>query len=82
MLGKPKFNYGDVVRFKLGNEHKTGIVAIIDKYGTFEQNVDVSYDILNKEDNILYKHVMESLVEEKLGEVSEEDIWKTDKIDD
>lgn len=82
MLGKPKYNYGDIVMFKLDDEHKTGIVAIIDKYGTFEQNVDVSYDILNKEDNILYKHVMESLVEEKLGEVPKEDIWKIDKADD
>ena len=31
MLGKPKYNYGDVVKFKLGDDVKEGIIAIIDK---------------------------------------------------
>lgn len=63
MLGKPKFNYGDVVKFKLGDDIKEGIVYIIDKYGTFEDDSDVSYDILVKSENCLYKHVTERLVE-------------------
>lgn len=63
MLGKPKFNYGDVVKFKLDNTIKEGIVYIIDKYGTFEDDSDVSYDIFVKTENCLYKHVTERLVE-------------------
>lgn len=63
MLGKPKFNYGDVVKFKLGDDIKEGIVYIIDKYGTFEDDSDVSYDIFVKSENCLYKHVTERIVE-------------------
>ena len=76
MLGKPKFTYGDVVKFKMfdGTE-KFGVVAIIDRYGTFEDDSDVSYDIFSKEENILYKHFREDLVIEKVGEVPEDKIW-------
>ena len=76
MLGKPKYNYGDVVKFKLGDDVKEGIIAIIDRYGTFEGSSDVSYDIMNKEENILYKHFGEKYIIEKIGEVPEEEIWK------
>ena len=45
MLGKPKFKLNDIVKFKVdfGDELKEieGSVAIIDKYGTFEQNEEV-----------------------------------------
>ena len=75
MLGKPKYNYGDVVKFKLGDDIKEGIIAIIDKYGTFEDNSDVSYDIMNKEENILYKHLGEKFVIEKIGQIPREEIW-------
>ena len=75
MLGKPKYNYGDVVKFKLGDDIKEGIIAIIDKYGTFEDNSDVSYDIMNKKENILYKHFGEKFVIEKIGQIPEEEIW-------
>ena len=75
MLGKPKYTYGDVVKFECDGE-KTGAVAIIDRYGTFEQNEEPSYDLLNKDENILYKHCRESWIIEKVGEMPREEIWK------
>ena len=56
-IGKPKYNYGDIVSFKItvsdvlsGKEadkeyELTGMIGIIDAYGTFEQNEEPSYDI-------------------------------------
>ena len=71
MVGKPKYDYGDIVKFKyFDNEkeiHKTGVVYIIDRFGTFFNDSDVSYDIMVKEDNCLYKHITESFVLELLG---------------
>lgn len=63
MLGKPKFNYGDTVKFKFGDGTKVGTIEIIDAYGTFFYNEDVSYDIMVKEENTLYKHIHEKFVE-------------------
>lgn len=63
MIGKPKYNVGDNVSFMLQDEKKNGDIYIIDKYGTFEDNSDVSYDILVKEENCLYKHINERLIE-------------------
>lgn len=62
MKGNPKYKYGDIVRFNIKNEVITGKVYIIDKYGTFEDNSDVSYDILDETNNILYKHIREDKV--------------------
>lgn len=62
MKGYPKYEYGDIVRFNIKNEVITGKVYIIDKYGTFEDNSDVSYDILDETNNILYKHIREDKV--------------------
>ena len=62
MLGHPLFKLGDTVTFKWDNGTKTGTIAIIDKYGTFEQNNEVSYDILVENENTLYKHIVESLI--------------------
>ena len=61
MKGNPKFQYGNLVKFELNGEIKEGIVYIIDKYGTFEDDSDVSYDILvtNEKENCLYKHINE-----------------------
>lgn len=59
MLGKPKFKYGDLIEFRFGSETKTGKVYIIDKYGTFFDDSDVSYDIMVESENILYKHIRE-----------------------
>lgn len=64
-----KYEYGDWVKFKikmLENEEAkdiVGQVAIIDKYGTFEQNEEPSYDIYVPEMNCLFKHCRQSGVE-------------------
>lgn len=85
MIGQPKYTYGDIVHFKVNykdkkdvahNEIKEGVIAIIDKYGTFFDSSDVSYDILVKSENILYKHFSENSIVEKIGQIPEEEIWK------
>lgn len=71
MLGNPKYALGEEVAFNLINRNGVdctyiGTVAIIDRYGTFEDNTDVSYDILVKDadggNGILFKHVNEKSV--------------------
>lgn len=73
MLGNPKYDYDEVVKFKittkeLGEVECEGTIYIIDAYGTFEQNEEVSYDIMVEHsphfDNepCLYKHIIESEV--------------------
>lgn len=66
MLGKPKFKHGDLVQFdvKFPEETRTikGYIYIIDEYGTFQDNTDVSYDIMDEEEKCLYKHVSEKFV--------------------
>lgn len=64
MLGNPKYNIGDTVSFVINNKTVTGEVAIIDRYGTFEDTSDVSYDVYSKEDNILYKHINEKEIKQ------------------
>ena len=85
MIGHPKYTYGDIVHFTVNykdgkdvthNETKEGVIAIIDKYGTFFDSSDVSYDILVKSENILYKHFSENSIVEKIGQIPEEEIWK------
>lgn len=60
MIGKPKYNYNDTVSFVIDNKVKTGTVYIVDEYGTFEDDSDVSYDIMVEEEQTLYKHIKES----------------------
>ena len=63
MLGKPKFSVYDLVRFKLADDiEREGFIYVVDAHGTFEQNEDVSYDIMVKSENCLYKHIMEKYV--------------------
>lgn len=65
MRGKPKFKYGDKVKFKMDGENTIGEVYIIDAYGTFADDSDVSYDIFVSEGkyaNFLIKHVREGFV--------------------
>lgn len=62
MVGNPKYKIGDNVSFTLENEIKQGEIYIVDKYGTFEDDSDVSYDIFVKSDNVLYKHVKETML--------------------
>lgn len=65
MLGNPKFNYDDRVSFSFGDETIVGTIEIIDRYGTFFDNSDVSYDILvddYKGSPCLFKHINEHRV--------------------
>jgi len=66
MLGKPKYKKGDHLKFKIADEIHTGVVFIVDAYGTFFQDEEPSYDLENTDENILYKHIRESLIIEKL----------------
>lgn len=68
MIGKPKFEYGQKVRFVISDQNgnsieKIGTIEIIDRYGTFFDTSDVSYDILVEDENCLYKHITERIVE-------------------
>ena len=68
MLGNPKYNYGDKVKFTIEGHDIVGTVEIIDAYGTFEQNEEVSYDILGSSEHYfngepcLFKHIIETHV--------------------
>ena len=64
MLGKPKFKEGERVMFEWVKDEpkRVGVVYIVDKYGTFDDPSDVSYDIMVDEDNMLYKHISERYV--------------------
>lgn len=59
MLGNPKFKVGEVVKFIAGAQVKEGNIEIVDAWGTFYNNSDVSYDIMVEKDNMLYKHITE-----------------------
>lgn len=69
MLGHPKFTYGDIVDFDMyfsnsDNEKDNklvtlfGTITIVDSYGTFFDDSDVSYDIY-VEGFGLVKHITE-----------------------
>lgn len=62
MLGKPLYSRGQSVEFESNGKTVKGKIEIIDKYGTFEQNEEVSYDIYSEEENMLYKHIRESWI--------------------
>ena len=75
-MDKPKYDYGDVVRLKFvnkDNEPIEGMIQIIDQQGTFRYKNEPSYDIYCPANNVLYKHVGESLVDEFIrhGRLSE-----------
>ena len=85
MIGHPLYDYGDVVQFQVFTKDenderkeyiKEGVIIIIDKYGTFFDDSDVSYDILVESENMLYKHFTESSVIKKVGHV---DIYQENK---
>lgn len=65
MIGKPKYRHNQNVVFTVAGKTLSGKVKIIDKYGTFEQNSEVSYDIYVEDEDSLYKHIPESLVNKK-----------------
>ena len=60
-----KYDYNDTVSFKLDDQVKTGTVFVVDRYGTFEQSEEPSYDVLVESENILYKHIRQSWIVEK-----------------
>lgn len=67
MIGNPKYKLGDIVTFRVDNEMYEGKIMIVDAYGTFEQNEEVSYDILVEKcskysKGIFFKHVTENLI--------------------
>lgn len=69
-IPEAKHEYGDWVKFKLrtGDDYDdtkwvTGQVAIVDKYGTFEQNEEPSYDVWVPEMDGLFKHIRQSGLE-------------------
>ena len=62
-LGCHKYHRGDIVRIlNRHSEPKLGVVEIVDAYGTFEQHDEPSYDVFIKEENCLYKHILESRI--------------------
>lgn len=62
MIGKPKYKVGDFVSFVLEDKVINGIVYIVDRFGTFEDKSNVSYDIMVEKENTLYKHINEKLL--------------------
>lgn len=62
MLGKPKFKLADWVEFTFRGETIQGEIWVVDKYGTFFQTKEPSYDIFSPKKNMLYKHLEESCV--------------------
>ena len=62
MLGKPKYKEGTTVKFIFRNQLKTGVIWVVDRYGTFDYKEDVSYDIMVESENCLYKHIPEKYV--------------------
>ena len=65
MKGFPKFNIGDKVHFEftINNEKysEDGEIVVVDKYGTWDDDSDVSYDI-KLEDGSWWKHINEKFV--------------------
>jgi hypothetical protein len=67
MIGKPKYKEDCKVEFEFnGVQLREGVVYVVDKYGTFFDKSDVSYDIYVEEENMLYKHINEKYVRRKI----------------
>ena len=67
MIGKPKYKENDKVEFEfIENEVHIGVIWIVDRYGTFFDKSDVSYDIYVEEENMIYKHINEKYVKRKI----------------
>ena len=62
MLGKPKYNLGQLVKFKHPDWGELeGVIVVVDKYGVFEDSTDVHYDI-DVADEGWYKHIRENMI--------------------
>lgn len=62
MLGKPKYKLGNWVKFEWQGETIEGEIWVVDKYETFFQTKEPSYDIFSPKKNMLYKHLEESIL--------------------
>lgn len=71
MIGKPKYKLGDRVKFDIDGRRYHGNIYIIDAYGTFEDESDVSYDIMVDDwgdyynEECLFKHINERMIIDK-----------------
>ncbi len=67
MYGKPKFKYGEIVRFPLENTKVEGKIGKVDAYGYELMHDQPYYDIWvgkpGDETRTYYKHVAESIIE-------------------
>ena len=65
MKGFPKFKVGDKVHFEFTINNKKysedGEIVVVDEYGTWDDDSDVSYDI-KLEDGSWWKHINEKFV--------------------
>lgn len=68
-MTETKYKRGDIVRFHISHSNPkydgthTGTVEIVDRYGTFNQCEEPSYDILvGGKHGLLYKHIRQSSV--------------------
>ena len=71
VAGKPRFARDDKVVFTMGEEEIERIVAIVDAWGTFEQNEEPSYDIFVERyrdtgEPCLLKHIGEQYIIKKI----------------
>ena len=62
MLGKPKYKEGTTVKFIVCGKLKTGVIWVVDRFGTFDYKEAVSYDIMVESENMFYKHIPEKYV--------------------
>ena len=70
MIGNPVYNVGDRVSFDIRGKNcmrhtVIGTVEIIDRYGTFGQHAEVSYDVMVNDwlgtgEPMFCKHIVES----------------------
>jgi hypothetical protein len=68
MIGMPKYKGNDKVEFTIyENDTRIGVIYVVDKYGTYYDKSDVSYDIYVEEENMLYKHFNEKYVKRKIN---------------
>lgn len=62
MIGNPKFNVGDKVRFIFDGVELKGTIVVVDGHGTYFDGTHVYYDI--QSGNVLYKHINEDFIHE------------------
>ena len=56
------YGYNDKVSVIIDEKQYTGIIEIIDRFGTYFDNSEPHYDIFIEKDNLLIKHVPQSII--------------------